>query len=338
MTEFKMLESDTDSNQYNQVVNHPFQSWEYGEVLAKLGYPVVRFGQFRQQQLIQGFQFSLHKLPYTNSYLAFLARGMLPSNKQLEIIKSTLKKLSVVFARLEFYVEKSLGITIPPSLLLAPDSLTYNYTMQIDLTRSQSQLLAGLKPKARYNLYLAMKNNVVVKEQTNQAGYRIFSQLLMETCQRKGFYAKSPRFHKALLNGLKQQQVHILVASHKNKPLAAYEILIFNQRAHFVFGGSAYKFRSLMGTNLLMWQTLLFSKAMGCHIFDFSETLGPDYDPLHSWAGLTRFAASYQGRFVQLLPNYDLVISAPEYRLYNEVIRKIMQSFANSKGYRIGYE
>jgi len=329
LTEFRILESDTDSNQYNQVVNHPFQSWKYGEVLARLGYPVVRFGQFRQQQLIQGFQFSLHKLPYTNSYLAFLPRGMLPSNKQLEIIRSTLKKMSVLFARLEFYVEKSQKITIPDSLILAPDSLTYNYTIQIDLTQSHSQLLAGLKPKARYNLNLAMKNGVVVKEQTNQAGYRIFFQLLMETCERKGFYAKSSRFHKALFNGLKQQQAHILVATYKNKPLAAYEILIFNQRAHFVFGGSAYKFRSLMGTNLLMWQALLFAKAKGCRIFDFSETLGPDYNPLHSWAGLTRFAASYQGRFAQLLPNYDLVISRPEYRLYNGVIGKIMQNFTN---------
>jgi len=326
MEEFKLLSASFSKAQYDNVIYHPFQSWDYGEALKDLGYSVLRFGEYKNQRLKRAFQISLHKIPLTNDLLAHLPRGVFPTSTYISQLRNILSQYRVVHLRIEPYLEKDLKIIIPSDLVRAPDSLTYNYTIQINLVKSETELLNSLQSKTRYNLRLAEKKQVQIKVMNNNQGLKIFGKLLYETAQRKGFFVRPYYYHQKVFARTKDKITNLLIAFHNNTPLSAYELMFFAGRAHFVFGGTSLKYRQFMGSNLLMWRALMLAKARGCQIFDMSETLGPKGDVNHPWYGLTRFASGFGGKYLQFLSNYDLIVNKRKYPFYKNLIGNIMKS------------
>ena len=52
-----------------------------------------------------------------------------------------------------------------------------DWTQKVDLKKSEEDLLKKMKSKTRYNIRLAKKKGVTVKEMTNDKGYSIFEEL-----------------------------------------------------------------------------------------------------------------------------------------------------------------
>ena len=185
--------------------------------------------------------------------------------------------------------------------------------------------MENLKPKTRYNIKLAQKKGVVVKEESNQKGYEIFEKLYFETTKRQNYHGHDTNYHKTIWSNLKNKISHLLIAYYKNEPLSAYQLFIYKNRGYYVYGGSSDKHRNFMASNLLMWEALLFSKKKGCTSFDMWGSLPKNYSLSHPYAGFTRFKEGYGGEFVEMVGSYDLVIKPLIYKLYNFVyfLRKL---------------
>lgn len=316
-----LLGKDFKKARFDSIANHPCQSWEYGLFMERLGNKVLRLATIKNDRLTSVFQIYLVDIPKTDYKIAHAPKSIFPSSELLSDLKKLLIRERVVFLRIEPYITEPISkIPLTKLIIKSPDSLNLNYTIKVDLTIPAEKVFQNLKTKTKYNIRLAQKYGVQIREMTNENGFKIFSNLFFATCIRKGFYSHSFNYQQKLFDNLKNKISHILVAFYQNKPLAAYQLFIFNNGAYFPFGGSDYENRKFMATNLLMWESLMYSKKSGALYFDFYETLAADYNSDHPWAGLTKFALGYGGKFVKFIDNYDFVVNSNLYKDYSNLI------------------
>ncbi len=313
-------------NTWEKVANHPLQSWYWGEAREKTGLEVLRIGEFEGEDLKNIFQITIHKTPFFPIKLGYLPRSRLPSKKTLDFLKKTAQEKNLAFIKLEPYVKKEEisgkeDFFKYPNLEKSPHPLFPKWTIMLDLQKKEDELLANMKSKTRYNIRLAQRKGVVVRQMDNEQGFKIFSRLYFETCKRQNYKGHTPEYHKIIWQTLKEKVAHILIAFYKNEPLAAYEIFLYKDTLYYPYGGSSTKHRNLMSTNLLMWETILFGKRHGAKIFDMWGSLPPEYDQSHPWAGFTRFKQGYGGKFVEFIGTWDLIIDKKKYLIFSNLYK-----------------
>lgn len=322
MKKIQVINENFDISLFNQKAIHPLQSWQWGEARKKMGIEVLRLGEFENEELINIYQLTFHQIPFTSFKIGYLPRSKFPSLEVFDFLLNYCKKNKIIFVKIEPYEKEEknfflLKLKENYPLKISPHPLFPQWTIILDLKKNEEEILKRMKPKTRYNIRLAQKKGVVIKEMTNQKGFEIFSRLYFETCKRQKYFGHDYRYHKIIFETLKEKIAHILVAFYKNIPLAAYEIFIFNKVLYYPYGGSSIQYRNFMASNLLMWETIKFGKKNGAEIFDMWGSLPPSYNMNHPWAGFTRFKQGYGGEFIKLIGSFDLVINPYLYSLYN---------------------
>ncbi len=296
----------------NEKAKHPLQSYEWGEARKKTGLEIVRLSDATDV-----FTMTLHPIPYTTSRIGYIPRSVMPSGDMLAFLKEWGAKHNLIFIKLEPYVEKSQKLKVESTLTLSPHPLFPEWSQVLDLRPTEEELLQHMKQKTRYNLRLAEKKGVVVKEMSTDEGFKIFSKLYFETCARQKYHGHTPTYHKIVWDSLKQNIAKILIAYFEEEPLAAYELFLFKDRWYYPYGGSSDKHRNLMAANLLMWEAIRLGKRLGATTFDMWGSLPPDFSHDDPWAGFTRFKEGYGTHYVEFMESHDVVIRPVEYGIYN---------------------
>ena len=303
---------------YNSVVDHPLQSWEWGQARQSTGIKILRVGEFLGEKLKKTYLITIHRIPFTNFNIGYIPRSDLPSKELFEFLKNIAKEYKLIFVKFEPYIEKTKTKNLNFSnLKRSPHPLFTNWTIISDISQDKEKLFANLKSKTRYNINLAQKKGVYVKEVSNEKGYTIFEDLYFKTITRQRYKGHNRTYHRKIWESLKNKMSHILIAYFEKVPLAAYHIFIFKNRGYYVYGSSSDKYRNYMASNLLMWESLLFAKKNGCDKFDMWGSLSKDYSSNHQWAGFTRFKEGYGGSFTEMIGSYDLILNPTIYNLYN---------------------
>lgn len=309
---------------WEKKTNHPLQSWYFGEARKELGIDVLRLGEFKKDSLINIFQISLH--PLIKGYkIGYLPRSVFPDSKILNYLYQWGRKNKIVFIKIEPYEEQinfsflTQRISNTFTLLKSSHPLFPNWTQIVDLQKSEEELFKNLHYKTRYNIRLAKKRNVMIKQMDNDQGFEIFIRLYFETCQRQKYHGHNYRYHRTIWKNFQKKIAHILVAFYQKLPLAAYQLWLYKNRLYYVYGGSSDQYRNLMASNLLMWEAIRFGKFKRAKVFDLWGSLPPNYSWNNPWAGFTRFKQGYGGKFVQLIGSYDLIINPFLYSLYSFV-------------------
>ncbi|KXK12035.1 MAG: Lipid II:glycine glycyltransferase [Microgenomates bacterium OLB23] len=310
-----VLTQDYSAKKINAVATHPLQSWQWGEARKKMGIEVVRLGEFNGDHLQNIFQTTFHKIPHSPFTIGYLPRSAVPSQKILELLKAEARKRNAICVKLEPNVAKSNEKTI--NLPKAQHSLFPQWTQRLDLLQSEETLLAHLKPKTRYNMRLAEKKGVVVKEMTTEEGFEIFAQLYFETTARQRYSGHTKEYHKIIFETLRGTMSHILIAFYQKIPLSAYHLFMFNKVLYYPYGGSSLEHKNLMASNLLMWRAIQFGKQHGCATFDMWGSLPPEYDATTPWGGFTRFKEGFGTEFFEFAGSYDVVLRPFAYSAFN---------------------
>lgn len=71
-------------------------------------------------------------------------------------------------------------------------------TQIIDLTKTSEEILAQMHPKTRYNIRLAKKHGVIVKDAETKKDFVNFINLLRETARRDGFKIHSDKYYQTM--------------------------------------------------------------------------------------------------------------------------------------------
>ncbi len=288
---------------------HPLQSEDWANARKQMGTETVN---------MEGFLLTFHKIPLTDYKIGYLPRSKMPSKKILQKLYEFGKKNKAIFIKIEPYVEKNSKLEIQNSnLVKSPHPLFPAWTQILDLTKSEDELLKSFHPKTRYNIRLAEKKGVTVREESNNNGFEEFSKLYFETTKRQKYFGHDYQYHKTVWNNLKNKISHILIAYYNDIPLAAYQLWYLNGVIYYVYGGTSELHRNLMASNLLMWEAIRLGKKLGAVKFDMWGSLGPNYDTKDPWSGFTRFKEGYATKFTEFVGSYDLVINPLLYKIYN---------------------
>lgn len=315
----KIVGDNFQKSEFNKVARHPMQSWEWGEARKKMGIEVVRIAEYENNKLKNTYQMTLHAVPFLKNKLGYIPRSSLPSNEVLEFLYNYARQQHIVYIKFEPYVKKESEFNPRSKIIKSSFSLFPDWTIQLDLTKSEEQLLKNMKPKTRYNLRIAQKHGVAIRDMTNDDGFEIFSKLYFETCKRQHYHGHNINYHRTLFEALGKSHTRILVALYKSKSIAAYELFVFNDILYYPYGGSSTEHKNIMAPNLLMWESIRLGKKLGCRIFDMWGSLSPEYKQSDPWSGFTRFKEGYGGSFVEMTGSHDLVARPILYRLYSTV-------------------
>jgi lipid II:glycine glycyltransferase (peptidoglycan interpeptide bridge formation enzyme) len=310
--------TDKDKTQYESLIIHPVQTWDWGEFQKSQGHQIFRFGKFDQDKMISAYTVSFHQVPKTKFSIGTILRGPAVDDDMLKAIKKIAQEQNAVFVKFEPDVAKTDSNMQFQKLIISPKVAFYPYTFLIDLTQSEEKLLENMHSKTRYNIRVANRYGVEIKEETNDKGFEIYLKLLFDTTKRQGFYLHSQKYHHDLWKKLKDTgMVHIMLGSYQGKVITAFMLFQLKDKLFYPYGSSLDIHREVMAPTLLMWESIKLGQKWRCKTFDMWGCLGPDAKEGDNGFGFHRFKQGFNGQLFQYVGTYDFVINPNLYRLYN---------------------
>lgn len=286
----------------NQEQNKSFlQSQQWGQFQESLGRKVWR---------LEDILVIKYSLPFNRNYLYCPRVSERVSDDFLEKVKEIALQEGSIFLKIE--PEKEI-----PNLKKSDKQIQPAKTIILDISKSEDELLNQMHSKTRYNIRLAQRKGIEVKESNNQESLGVFVKLLKQTAQRDKFFLHSQEYYQEMMDILGQDMVKLFLAKYKNKIVAANLICFFNQTVIYLHGASDYRYHQLMAPYLVQWQVIQEAKEMGFKYYDF---WGIDED---KWPGVTRFKKGFSGQEVNYPGSYDLVYKKFWYWLY-KVGRRVL--------------
>ena len=326
---------------YNSVVNHPLQSWEWGEVRRETGVKVIRLGEFYGKQLKNAYQLTIHLIPLTNFTIGYLPKGPLPTSGMIKILKKVGQQNNCVFIQLEPNIVRNTKYEIRNTKHLFPATrpLFTKYTFHIDLTKSEEELLKNMHPKTRYNIKVAQRHGVTVQEENTPQAFEKYLQLTASTTKRQGFYAHSEKYHRLMwkylnlqptthpsaqfmvskvepLRASNQPIAHLLTARYQGEIIVTWILFLFKNILYYPYGASSTEYKQVMASNLMMWEAIKWGKQHGAKLFDLWGTPGPDPVPTDAYYGFHKFKLGYSPKLIEFIGSYDLVLKPLHYRIF----------------------
>jgi lipid II:glycine glycyltransferase (peptidoglycan interpeptide bridge formation enzyme) len=174
-----------------------------------------------------------------------------------------------------------------------------------------------MHPKTRYNIKVAQKHNVIVKEDNSKEAFKEYLRLTEETTSRQRFYAHNMSYHKTMWKTMRDAGIaHLFTASYEGKILSAWIVFVWGDTVYYPYGASGRDYREVMAPTLLLWQIAKWAKQKGLKYFDLWGAMGPNPDPNDPWYGFHRFKQGFNPRLIEFAGSFDLVLKPFHYRLY----------------------
>jgi len=304
------------------------QSWNWGEFQASTGKPAIRLQAVENGEVKWQGQCLEHKLGLGLKY-TYLPRVMEHGTWNMEQLLLWLKEHNFSFLRIE--PSKDINLSIFQSFNL---SLTNNRqprtTLILDLTQSEETLLADMHSKTRYNISLAERKGVQVKDEKNSD---VFWALNQTTTERDKFKSHGKEYYAKMLQ---YDFTHQLIAYYNDIPIATILLIVFGDKCVYLHGASSNEERNLMAPYLLQWRGIQLAKKLGCKYYDFwgvapAPKVGEPsscfhnlcWEVGHKWTGVTRFKVGFGGTVRSYPGAFDIILSRWKYGLY-QLIRKAM--------------
>jgi lipid II:glycine glycyltransferase (peptidoglycan interpeptide bridge formation enzyme) len=205
-------------------------------------------------------------------------------------------------------------------------------TVLLDLALPEEQILKAMKSKWRYNIQLAHKKGVQVREAPAEE-VLAFYELLKETAKRDRIAIHSSDYYTGLFTHYREYgperqaqealNLRLYLAEHEGDLLAAVVVLFRKETAVYLYGASSDKKRNLMAPYALQWRAVQDARALGCTIYDLFG-IPPRADPEHPMAGLYRFKTGFGGRIIHRPGSWDYAYWPLVWGFFNllEVLRK----------------
>jgi lipid II:glycine glycyltransferase (peptidoglycan interpeptide bridge formation enzyme) len=207
--------------------------------------------------------------------------------------------------------------------IFAKEQIQFKNTFWLSLLGSDEQLLANMKQKTRYNVRLAEKKGVIVREATPD-DFHLLYEMYAETSARDGFVIRNEDYYTDLWQRLYQDQMaYGLIAEYDNEPLAGLMNFVQKERAWYFYGMSTIKHRNLMPTYLLQWEAIKKAKTLGCSIYDLWGA--PDeIDENDAMFGVFRFKQGLGASFIKGIGAWDYVIQSFWYQMISILLPRIL--------------
>lgn len=320
---------------------HPLQSWAWGEFKSRWGWrmqPTAWFEEGRPVAAALLLQRQLAgRLPMT---MLYAPKGPLLNYDQPDLAHLVLHDLADIARRQRATVLKidpdvawAVGIEAQPEpigaawrALLAAQGWRYSAeqvqfpnTVTLDLTQPETELLAAMKQKTRYNIRLAAKKGVEVRP-GNAADFPLIADMYRDTAARNQFAIRPSAYYLDAWRTLHAAgQAQPFLAEYDGVPIAALILVYDGPLALYMYGASREQERDRMPTYLLQWEAIRWAKAQGCASYDFWGA-PDDFNESDRLWGVWRFKAGFNGQVRRHIGAWDYPPFPQLYWLYSTLL------------------
>lgn len=149
----------------------------------------------------------------------------------------------------------------------SPDTIQPPRTVIIDLTPAEDELLARMKQKTRYNIRLAEKKGVTVREGTAD-DLPAFIRLMQITGRRDQFGIHDPAYYRTAYELFAPRDAALWLAEFEGRPLAGVMVFASGRSAAYLYGASSDEERQRMPAYAAQWAAIRWAKVRGCTTYD----------------------------------------------------------------------
>jgi peptidoglycan pentaglycine glycine transferase (the first glycine) len=315
---------------------HLLQSSTWGDFKSGHGWDAVRVAVERDGEIVAGAQVFFRQA--LGLSVGYVPRGPVLDNLTTDTCRLLLDAIASLARR-----RRSIFLLVEPNcpvdseshdmlplcgLIESTESVQPTSTIKLDLTKSEEELLSGMKPKTRYNVRLAMKRGVTVRKADSVADIDIFCSLTAETAKRDRFGVHEPSYYRHAWETFHPKDLcSLLIAEHDGDPIAAIMVFRFGLEAIYMYGASSDFKREHMPNYLLQWEGIRWAKAKGCKVYDLwgiPPEITPETEPTEEmlqrrgglW-GVYRFKSGFGGSVVNYPMAYKSVYNRPIHWLYS---------------------
>lgn len=314
--------TDSEKKVFDAHATHPLQSYAWGEFREAMGVKVIRLGEFEKEKLIRSYQLTIHSIPKTHFTVGYFPKGPKPDRAMIASLVDIGKRYNCIFIRLEPNTTKEVMSAkeiqkLSPRIAIPKKGFFTKFSFVLDITPSEEELLKHMKEKTRYNIRLATRKGVLVKEETSEKAFDDYLRLTFETTKRQKFFAHNEQYHKTMWKYLRESGIaHLFTAIYEKKTLVTWIIFLFNNVLYYPYGASSSEHREVMASNLMMWEVIKWGKEHGATSFDMWGALPPNANPKDPQMGFHRFKEGYGGVLTEFSGTADIKIHPLLYQFY----------------------
>lgn len=207
-------------------------------------------------------------------------------------------------------IAQKLGYKINSNSKSFREEIQARHNLRLNLKdKTEEEVLASFNQKTRYNIRLASKKGVEVKE-VGIDGIEEFYELLKTTGNRDGFIIRPIEYYKELFKYF--DGLTVLIAYYENIPIAGIMPLTYGNKTWYLYGASGNEYRNLMPTYILQWEAIKIAMKKNSILYDFKGFSYKDGKP----DGLYRFKSGFGTELVELIGEVNLEIKPLKYKLF----------------------
>src|SRR3989344_3901589 len=238
-----------------------------------------------------------------------------PVGKRREELLQTIKDAAKKDRCLALYLSPQLPLAASEVPLTPSGRMIYaQATRMIDLTLPEERILAQMKPKGRYNMRVAQKHDMKVKQSED---IDAFYELIQKTGERDAFGTLPKMHYETFLKSVDGSFLLLARAPKEQKPIAGLLGVVWNKDGIYYYGASNYTHRASMAPYLLQWEAMKFCKARGCTTYDLLGIAPAGAPEDHPWAGISSFKEKFGGQVVPYPPEQQIILRPIAHRLLN---------------------
>ncbi|MDO5480967.1 MAG: peptidoglycan bridge formation glycyltransferase FemA/FemB family protein [Candidatus Saccharibacteria bacterium] len=298
------------------------QSWDFYEFHKSRGNEIVRRGIKKQGKIIAVYAGVVENAK-RGRHLAIAGGPILDWNELVEVralfedMKLQAKNHRCVFVRVRPQLElsddaKNLFEKIL-HLKKAPMYLSVEYAGILDLTKSEEDIMKGMRQRLRRALRKGAKNNITIEKSTNPKDIHTFYEIELQTAKRHDFYAFSEDFLIKQFTAFAKNDEAVLYIAKKDGEILAENFMIFyGNEASYHYGVSSELGTKLSGAPLLHMEAMRDARARGIKRYSLWGIVGEN-ETNHRFYGVSQFKRGFGVDELKYLPAHDLVISPIKY-------------------------
>lgn len=306
------------------------QSPEWAKVKSNWINEVV-LAEDENKNIIGAVSVLIRKIPIFG-YIMYSSRGPICDIHDMEVmkqltdgIKELAKKYKAIVYKAEPDVESSdeefrkvvtnLGYMIKDDAKNFREEIQPRYVFRLDIKgKTEEEIFAGFHSKTRYNVRLATKKGVTVKEGTRE-DLKDFHRIMVETGARDGFIIRPLSYFEKMYDELAPKHMKLLMAYYDGKPISGVIPIMYGNKTWYLYGASSNSHRNLMPNYLLQWEMIKIALERKDDIYDFRGVSGV-VDENHPQYGLYRFKKGFGATFTEFIGEIYIPFKPFTYSLY----------------------
>ena len=305
------------------------QSVEWGKVKEAWTNEIV-LAEDKDGNIIGSISVLIRKIPIFGNMM-YVSRGPIcdiHDKKVLEDLTNSLKELAKKYKAFILKMEpdiksddkefrdivKELGYKIKDDAKNFSEAIQPRYVFRLDLKgKTEDEVFKAFHQKTRYNVRLATKKGVVIKEGTRE-DLKDFHEIMKITGKRDDFIIRPLSYFEKMYDEL-GEHVHLLMAYYEDKPISGIFNIDYGNKVWYLYGASSNEHRNLMPNYLLQWEGIKYAIVNGKDMYDFRGVVGV-VDESHPQYGLYRFKKGFDAEFTEFIGEVYLNFKPMVYKTY----------------------